>query len=299
MGEGRGALALAQRENRMPELPDLEYVVGVLEERLPGRRIAAVALGDPVVLRVTLRGDPVEALRGQPVKEVCRRGHFVCLRFEKVALVVNPMLAGRFRWLEPGASRKGRPCLRLTFDDGAGLEYWDEKRMGKVYLIRDGDWEKVPGLKEVGVEVLSEAFTPERFAALLDGRREQVRVFLMDKTALAAIGNAYADEILFAAGLHPKTPVSRLSPEEQHRLYQAIRRVLREAAAEVVRRHPALDEKVRDFLKVRGRKGQPCPRCGATIRRVGVRGFDAFFCPECQPARRPQFIEWRKAPGRG
>lgn len=283
----------------MPELPDLEYVVGVLAERLPGRRVAAVGLGDPVVFRVTVRGDPAEALRGQPAKDVCRRGHFVCLRFEEVALVVNPMLAGRFRWVEAGASRKGHPCLRLTFDDGAGLEYWDEKRMGKVYLVRDGDWAAVPGLAEVGVEVLSDVFTPERFAALLDGRREQVRVFLMDKTALAAIGNAYADEILFAAGLHPKTSVSRLRPDDRDRLYDAIRTALGEAAREVARRRPPLDEKIRDFLKVRGRKGEPCPRCGATIRTAGVRGFDAFFCPECQPARRPQFIEWRRGPGRG
>jgi formamidopyrimidine-DNA glycosylase len=282
----------------MPELPDLEYVVGVLAERLPGRRVSTVAIGNPVVLRVTVRGDPAEALRGQRVKEVCRRGHFVCLRFEKVALVVNPMLAGRFRWLDPGASRKGRPCVRLTLDDGALLEYWDEKRMGKVYLVRDGDWAAVPGFREIGVEVLSAAFTPERFAALVDGRREQVRVFLMDKNALAAIGNAYADEILFAAGLHPKTPVSRLRPEERARLYDAIRTVLREAVREVARRRPPLDEKVRDFLKVRGRKGEPCPRCGARIRSVGVRDFDAFFCPECQPATRPQFIEWRKAPTR-
>jgi len=283
----------------MPELPDLAYVVGVIAERLRGRRIAGVAIGDPVVPRVALRGDPAAVLRGQTVRDVCRRGHFVCLRFEVVALVVNPMLAGRFRWLEPGVSRKRHPCLRLTLDGGAALEYWDEKRMGKVYLAPEGDWTAVPGLREVGVEVLSEAFTAERFTALLRGRREQVRVFLMDKTALSAIGNAYADEILFAAGLHPKTPVSRLSPEERVRLYEAIRTVLREGTREVARRHPPLDEKVRDFLKVRGRKGEPCPRCGAKIRTAGVRGFDAFFCPDCRPARRPEFIEWRRGPGPG
>src|SRR5262249_25636338 len=154
------------------------------------------------------------------------------------------------------------------------------------------------------------------FRKLARKRRDQVRAFLMDKRALAAIGNAYADEILFAARIHPKTWVRQLSDDELATLHAAIGRVLRDAIAEVARRgaptgerasasessgrrlrrgrFPPIDEKVRDFLAVRGRKGEPCKNCGTTLRAVRVLDYDAVFCPQCQPARRDQFIDWSK-----
>jgi formamidopyrimidine-DNA glycosylase len=121
-----------------------------------------------------------------------------------------------------------------------------------------------------------------------------VRAFLMDKRALASLGNAYADEILFAAGIHPKTFVRKLEPPAVDALYTAIGRVLTEAIAEIRKRNEPPEVKVRDFLKVRGRDGKPCLVCGTTIRAVRVGDGDACFCPHCQRETRKLFVNWTR-----
>ncbi|MFT7520747.1 MAG: formamidopyrimidine-DNA glycosylase, partial [Kiritimatiellia bacterium] len=113
--------------------------------------------------------------------------------------------------------------------------------------------------------------------------------------AIDSLGNAYADEVLFAAGLHPKTRCNKVDEQQAVRLHGALVQVLTAAIAEIERRQPDLDVKVRDFLKVRNRKGEPCSTCGGRIRTAGVRGHDAFFCPTCQPDSTGRaFVDWRK-----
>ena len=285
----------------MPELPDLEYIVSILGRALPGRRIESVRVKNPVVLRLAVPGTIQEACAGQVFGRCCRHGHF--LRFAVGAaceLIVNPMLAGRFRLCGAGQKDEGGLCLAFRLEGGEELRYVDDKQMGKVYLVAAGHRSAVPGFDAIGVEPLSEAFSEKRLRALLRGRRDQVRAFLLDKAAIAAIGNAYADEILWAARLHPKTGCRALADEDIARLHRAIRGVLSEAAAEVARRAEPIEVKVRDFLRVRNRKGQPCPACGTTLRVEGVRGHDAFYCPACQPNRpgarlgRPQLVDWTR-----
>jgi formamidopyrimidine-DNA glycosylase len=158
----------------------------------------------------------------------------------------------------------------------------------------------VPGFEGVGIEPLSPEFTVDRLREVVHGRRDQVRAFLLDKTAVAAIGNAYADEILWAARLHPKIGCQGLGDEDIVRLHAAIRGVLSEAVKEIFRRGEPIEVKVRDFLRVRNRKGEACPACGTTIRVEGVRGYDTFYCPTCQPNRpearlgRRQLVDWTR-----
>jgi len=154
------------------------------------------------------------------------------------------------------------------------------------------DEAKIPVYGKLGLDLMSPAFTREAFGKAIARRRDQVRAFLMDKGALASIGNAYADEILFAAGLHPKTFCNKLPPEAVDALYVAIPRVLADAIAEIRRRDEPIEIKVRDFLKVRGRDGKPCLTCGTTIRAVRVGDGDACFCPSCQPETRKLFVNW-------
>ena len=285
---------------KMPELPDLEYIVSALQATVAGRPIRKVRVGDPIVLRLAVPGDLPALVTGALVRAVERRGHFVIFRLDpSYDLVVNPMLAGRFRLCASRERTEASLRFALEFDGALELRYLDANRMGKAYLVLRDDWAAIPGLTTLGLDLLGGEFTLEAFQARIARRRDQVRVFLMDKTALSAIGNAYADEILFAAGLHPKTVCARLSPDDVKTLYESIRRVIGEAIAEVRRRGEAIEEKVRDFLKVRNRKGEACPRCGTTIRVAGVRGFDSFFCPTCQPATRRPFVDWRSLPGDG
>ena len=128
--------------------------------------------------------------------------------------------------------------------------------------------------------------------SLLKHRRDQVRVFLLDKKALDSLGNAYADEVLFEAGIHPKTFCRSLSHEDGVRLHDAIVKVMNDAVAEVARRAEPIDVKVRDFLKVR--RKETCPRCGGKLRTAGVKGMDSWFCPHCQPATRQGFVDWTR-----
>ncbi len=306
----------------MPELPDLVHIQKVLSASLPGDTVASVRVREPIVLRVAVPGGFAAALSGRTLTGVGRRGPFLVLGFDPLELIVHFMLAGRFRLREPGGPERRRPedsagaaepsgaaqpgaagrapralpglCFSLRFASGRTLEYLDDKRMGKVYLVQAGDTKGIPGFASQGLDVLSADFTLEAFRRLASGRRQQVRVFLMDQTALSAIGNAYADEILFAARLHPKTGCHQLSADEVERLYRAVREVLAWGAGEVEAAGEPLEVKVRGHLKVRGRHGQPCPVCGTPIRRAGVLGHDAFYCPRCQatPQIRRPGIPW-------
>jgi formamidopyrimidine-DNA glycosylase len=301
----------------VPERPDLEYVVPILDRELEGARISGVIVTKPVVLRVALR-DPVEVVIGRAIEGVSRRAHFVLFALggaPPLEVVVSPMLAGRFVIAKADApsTMGARPASRamppnprpadlaftLALEDGREVRYRDDVQMGKVYVIEAGRWDQVSGLASIGVDVLDPAaFTREAFHALARKRRDQAKVFLMDKQALDAMGNAYADEVLFEARIHPKTMVRSLSDEAIERLRQAIVTVLGSAREEIARRRPPTDEKVRDFLKVRNRHGQKCPRCGAKIRKAGVHGHDAFYCPECQPDERQSgIVDFRKVKG--
>jgi formamidopyrimidine-DNA glycosylase len=277
----------------MPELPDLLYILARLRERLEGREVTAERVGEPVVLRFAVPGN-LSLLLGRTLAEAFRKSHFLVLRFEGLDLAVNPMLAGRFRLAEPGERDERSLGFALGFGD-VELRYLDEKKMGKAYLIATDDWKAIPGLQTGGVDILSPGFTRERFVSLLKHRRDQVRVFLLDKKALDSLGNAYADEVLFEAGIHPKAFCRSLSHEEGVRLHDAIVKVMTEAVAEVEGRGEPIEVKVRDFLKVR--RKETCPRCGGKIRTAGVRGMDAWFCPRCQPASRPGFVDWTRAGG--
>jgi formamidopyrimidine-DNA glycosylase len=274
----------------MPELPDLLYIQSRLQETLVGRRVTAERLREPVVMRFAVRGN-LSLLLGRRLDEIRRHAHFLFFRFEDLDLAVNPMLAGRFKLAAPADKEEVDLVFSLTFDE-LQLRYIDSKNMGKAYLVAAGDWKQIPGMEGGGLDVLGPEFTRERFVSALKRRRDQVRLFLMDKKALDSIGNAYADEILFEAGIHPKTFCRTLSHEEAVRLHDAVVKVMREAVDEVARRGEPIEVKVRDFLKVRLR--EVCPRCGGKLRTAGVRGMDAYFCPKCQPASRSGFVDWTK-----
>lgn len=270
----------------MPERPDLDYVVPLLDAALRGRRIVGMRVRKPVVLRCPSQ------LEGT-IGSVRRLAHCVLFDLGEQVLAVSPMLAGRF---QIDGRETADLAVAWTLDDGRELRYRDDVQMGKVYLLPRGV--APPGLATVGVDVLSPAFTPAHFRALARTRRDQVKVFLMDKAALDAMGNAYADEVLWEARLHPKRMVRELGEAELDALHAAIRTVLANAARTISERRPPLEEKLRDFLHVRGRKGQPCDRCGTTLRTTGVHGHDAFFCPTCQPDVKGRgFVDWRKLPG--
>ena len=197
-------------------------------------RSTAAPREELIVLRIAVPGD-LSACVGSAFTSVERRGQFLVFGLTRdLKLVMNAMLAGRLR-VAPASEKSDRGfCFALGLSGGKPgetreLRYLDDKRMGKVYLIRAEDGGQGAGPPRPGADILSDAFTLDYFRALARKWRDQIRVFLMDKSAISAIGNAYADEILFDAGIHPKTWTRQLSQEELAQLYKSILAAMRPA----------------------------------------------------------------------
>jgi formamidopyrimidine-DNA glycosylase len=283
----------------MPELPDLVYLEKRLSQCLPGQTISAAEVREPVIMRMLLPGQFAEELPGSVISAVRRRGPFLVFNLsDERELIIHPMLAGRLHWVPCGNTKIPHACaLSMTCEPARHfLHYSDDKKMGKIYLTQKGRYDQIPRFKEQGPDLLTPAFTPEYFKEGLKKSRKQVRVLIMDQATVSCIGNAYADEILFVAGIHPKTFCYQLTDDEIEKLFNAIGEVMHWGIAEVEKAQQPLETKVREHMRVRNRKDQPCPNCGTKIRRAGVLGFDAFFCPNCQPLQRGQFIDWRRLP---
>ncbi len=280
----------------MPELPDLLRIRKYLQDNIVSRTIVDVQLKQPVVLRVALDQRFDDLLIGKTVERIDLRGPFI--RFDlsdSIDVIANLMLMGKLQHQRGGEKPEGFLCLSLGFDNGTRLNVCDEQKMVKVYIVLHGKYDIIPKFNQQGIDILTPEFTPDVFSSLAKKHsRKQVRVFINDHTILSAIGNAYADEILFEAGIHPKTFVSKLSPLEIAGLYKAIHAVMRWGTQKVEEASQPIQIKVRGHMNVRWRKDEPCPRCGTTIRREGVRGHDVFFCPHCQPTSRKLFIDWKK-----
>ena len=268
----------------MPETPDLVVVQEVLNRRVVGERITAVEVLRPIVLRVLVPEDTAEGLLvGRTLTRVERAGKFLSFALDDGGwLVVNFMLAGHLRLCPPADRRLSRDYIILRLDNGMDLRYHDEKGMGKVYLTRDRAL--VPAWSEMGRDVLDPGWTPEAFIEGLRAYRGEIKGILTDGRLVAGIGNAYADEILFRAGIYPFRKRTSLSAAEQRTLYDAMLAVMQEAIG-VLRERMGEDTslKVRDFLQVHNKKGQPCPRCGQPIAEVKVAQRATNFCRHCQP----------------
>jgi formamidopyrimidine-DNA glycosylase len=262
----------------MPEWPELRVTQRRLAAGLVGQRVVAVRVGDPVVLRAERPVD--ELLVGRTLEEVSHRGKFLVFRFDGLTMTVNPMLAGLFALAPAGAKATKDTRMRLELSGGTELRYRDDVRMGKVYV-----GVPAPGLEDLGPDAGTLDWSLAEFTARAKAKRSELRNLLQDQTFVSGIGNAYADEILWEARLHPKRRIGSLDAAELARLYDALRDVLARGLAAVEEAMPAaLGEKPRAHLRVRGRAGSPCPRCGATLlrRRKGLDDVD--LCPRCQPA---------------
>ncbi len=269
----------------MPELPDLEAYRSFFNRRIPDVGIEAVTVGIPLVVRVP-KDDFIATLTDNLFGAVERRGKFILFSLKSGDYVaIHPMLSGRFQYCRPQEKRRAKTCFVLALTNGHELRYFDDRLMGKVYLVKEGAFDAVPRFGELGPEPLSEQLTEEAFRERLRRFRGQIKNVILNETLVAGIGNAYADEILFAAGLHPYRKRTELSAEDESRLHQAIRSVLGQAAAIVTDRMEKeglpLDE-YRDHLKVHRRGGQPCPNCGSPITEITAGQRITSFCRHCQ-----------------
>ncbi len=267
----------------MPELPDLEIIKEFLQDHIIGQEIAEAEVLRPIVVRNLAGGDFATRLTGQQIKQVNRRGKFLIIILGSGdGLVINPMLAGRLHYAPRRERRLRKTFVILHLPDGMNLRYTDARTMGKVYLT--DDLAKVPGFAELGPEALDPDLTLDVFRERLRKYRGEIKGILTRQSFVAGIGNAYADEICWQAGVYPFRKRPKLSGEEIERLYEAMHEVLSEAIATLRERVGAdIHVEIRDFLKVHGKGGQPCPRCGTTISEIKAQQRLTNFCRQCQP----------------
>ena len=270
----------------MPEVPDLEAIRSFFNARVVGQTIERVDVFIPVVIRVP-REEFVRLLSGDSFGEVQRHGKFLLFPLASGrVLVVNPMLTGRFGYVEPAARRQARTCFSLGLENGCEVRYVDQRFMGRVYLVTSGDLEGVPQFAEMGPDVLSAALTEDAFRERLRRHSGQIKGILVNHKFVAGIGNAYADEILWEAGIHPYRKRTQLADDEISALYRATRSVLDWAGPIVAAKmNDALDYKEwRDHLRVHRHGGGACPRCGSTISEITAGQRITSFCRSCQPS---------------
>lgn len=270
----------------MPELPELEVVREVLTARLTAKTIERVELFQPmaalVVRDLTARGF-VETLTGAQFQTIARRGKFLLFAFAPpltAQLVINPKLTGRLQLALPGDKRYKKTAVVFSLSDETELRYYDDRAMGQLYLTEDVT--RVPDYEGMGPEPFD--VTLAEFRERLKPYRGEIKGILTRGEFLAGIGNAYADEILWRAQLHPYRKRTQLTPPEIERLYDAIRETLQESIAQVrVEMGENIHLKPRDFFRVHMRTGEPCPRCGTTISEISANQRITNFCRTCQP----------------
>jgi formamidopyrimidine-DNA glycosylase len=271
----------------MPELPDVELYLSALRPRIVGQTLRRVRIASPFVLRTVT--PPLAALQGRRILGVTRLGKRLIFAFDgNLFAVVHLMIAGRFRWREPGAPIPGKVGLAaFDFDHGTLLMTEAGSRKQASLHVVEGE-DAVQAFDAGGVEVFD--LTREEFADRLRAGNHTLKRALTDPHIFSGIGNAYSDEILHAARLSPLTLTPTLSDEAIEVLFDAARAVLREWTARLQQENgDQFPEKVTAFrpgMAVHGRYGKPCPRCGAPVQRIVYARNEANYCPTCQTGGR-------------
>jgi formamidopyrimidine-DNA glycosylase len=268
----------------MPELPEVEVTRRGLAPQLAGRVISGVAVREPRLRWPIDAG--VRGLAGRTVKAVHRRGKYLLVDCGDGHLILHLGMSGSLRVLPPGTPAGKHDHFDLEFDDRI-LRLRDPRRFGAV-LWAPGDATQHRLLAHLGIEPLSRDLDPQRLHTLTRGHRTAIKLFLMDARRIVGVGNIYASESLFRAGINPRMRAGRLSLDKSRRLSAAIKQTL----AKAIR---AGGSTLRDFVGADGnagyfqqrhwvydREGQPCRRCGARIRRLVQGQRSTFFCPGCQ-----------------
>lgn len=268
----------------MPEIPDLDAIVGVLRPQIVGATITDVRLLMAWMLRSTTPDPAEQTLRGEEITGLERRGKYLVLSLRRAALVVHSMLVGRFYYQQPDQPTPRDTAIELVLSTGKALRYADEKKMGRLYIVPGRQFASIPGFLDQGTDALDPNLTFEAFLERLKGRYGEIKGLLTNAKVISGIGNAYADEILFEAGVYPFRKKKDLSEAELRRVYESIRVVLERAKAIIAERMGDQTHlKIRDFLQVHGKGGKPCPRCGQRIAQVGTWERATQFCRRCQP----------------
>jgi len=273
----------------VPELPEVETIRIGLAPVLTGRWIEEARILDPRLTRPEPPEEVEARLAGRRVESVLRRGKYLIVELSSGDhLLVHLRMTGSFRYGRTG-DLPDDPHRRavVSLDDGSDVAYRDVRRFGTWHVLERDELDVYLG-ERLGPEPFASTFTAARLAASLAGRRAPVKAVLLDQRAVAGVGNIYADEALWLARVGPERAGLSLDGAEVRALHRGVRAALR---AGIDRQGATLRDyrdpsggsgTMQDELRVYGRDGEPCRRCGATIAKTRLAGRGTWFCPVCQ-----------------
>lgn len=271
----------------MPELPEVETTLRGLSPHLLGRRINSMTLRNGRLRWPIPAGLPA-LLRGQQVRSLQRRAKYLLLELDSGHLLLHLGMSGRFMLLEPPAvAATAHDHYDLLLEGGNLLRYRDPRRFGCCLWI-DGDPFAHPLLSNLGPEPLGDGFDGDYLYRASRGRKIAVKSLLMDGKVVVGIGNIYANEALYRAGIDPRRPAGAISRNRYDRLVETVRTLLNQAIAQggtTLRDFMNSDGKAGYFgleLDAYGQTGQPCPRCGGSLVSMRLNQRSTFFCRGCQ-----------------
>ena len=267
----------------MPELPEVETIKNALERHLLGRTFTGVRIIDERPIQGMRPNEFARRLVGRKILGLRRRGKYLIMRLSGgLHLIIHLRMTGALLWNPKGIEPFAR--ARFVLDNKESLIFSDIRRFGTIHLVRDPE----TVVSKLGMEPFSQEFTPQFMASLFQSRKSPVKSVLLDQQLMAGIGNMYADEALFQAGIHPLRAVSSLNQKEIRALHDAIQSVLKKgiknrgASIRNYRTPDGAAGSAHKEFSVAHRKYEPCPKCGTPIERIVVAQRGTYYCPVCQ-----------------
>lgn len=279
----------------MPELPEVDHVVLLLNRTVVGKEIADVTLLRHDLMKNVGPRVVAGRLRGRVIEQAKRRGKFILIHFSQGwTLLVHLRMTGGFAYGQAHSPLPRYTRAMFTFTDGSRLVYEDQRNLGVMRLVRTERLSRLRELSQLGPEPLGLDFTPTVLADALGVSRRRIKEVLLDQRVVVGLGNIYAAEALYRAGIRPTRRAYEVarSPHRIRALYQAVRETLEQAITartETALHFTFLDAPPRpsseitgERFLVYGREGEPCACCGARIRRLRQGGRSTYYCPQCQ-----------------
>lgn len=274
----------------MPELPEVETVKRIAEPLLVGQTIERVDL-NPDFTCVLVGPDGVDAastLPGMRISALSRRGKYLIANLDPGwHLIMHLRMTGRLLVVDTNADKVRFQHLTIRLDNGTDIRFADQRKFGRVQLAMTDDVKALDA--RLGVEPLTLGFTPLRLGELFADRKAPVKSLLLNQHIVAGLGNIYVDEALFRAGIHPLIPAGELNPILLMSLTEAIQHVLKSGIRNQGTTFSSFENpygesgKNAEYLRVYGKHGQPCPRCGYELDRLVIGGRGTTICALCQP----------------
>lgn len=269
----------------MPELPEVETIVNDLSKILTGQVVEDARFINTAI-REKCNYYPVKVLRGKKLKSISRRGKNIIFMFsDNIAMVYHLKMTGRLLIDSDISLAKKHRHFYIKFKKSQ-LDYYDVRKFGRICIIDKEQLVNHPRLMKLGPEPFD--ITAKHFADIVKKRNKSIKQILLDQEIIAGIGNIYADESLFNAGIRPSVKASRISKVRLSRLYESLIKVLNFA---ISKRGTSVDDYLDGFgqkgsfqnlLKVYGKTGKACPNCGSLIKRIILGGRSTHYCIKCQ-----------------